>query len=205
MYNRLILFLVLFISNQAFSQNTEKLHAKIDSLAKVVAELQLAANPHLLQREFGLELNPLSFILLGETPSIFSLSIGYRHFFIEDKSELAIPILYATSDEGHVFNIALQYHTYLSGLTEGLFVSAEARFTHLKGANYDESYFGYGDNFIVPLRSTSKFGLATGIGYRTFFPTRFYWGFTALVGTYLTGESYEYSDAILRFGNLHRY
>jgi hypothetical protein len=119
---------------------------------------------------FGVEINPFRFLATAEDD--FSGTMSY--FDNDNGVEIAIPIFYSDYSSGYggsetVVDIDLHYRKYFSGnRTEGTYLGAFGRYTHLEGnARHTSQYL-----------TVEKFGLGVEVGYRVkdIFDTPFYWG-----------------------------
>jgi hypothetical protein len=129
----------------------------------------------------GIELNPLGLLSsLGHEKNGNYISFGYSYFGLSKSSELTFPVVFIGYDNS-LLNIDFKYREFLKGERSGIFVSFFARLTTHReepSLNPDLSHTQHDYE--------TKFGIGVGLGYRVFYPTRFYWGISLSAGRYFS-------------------
>jgi len=157
--------------------------------------------PH--PNSWGVEVNPIR--LLQTNSDYFGFSGTLSHFDNTNGVEIALPIYYTIEDKrfttednqhhGAVesrLNLDLHYRFYSAfshGVTESLYVGAFTRYTHLDG----EASNGKGTVVVNKL----GFGGEIGVKAKNIFNTPFYWGFSLMIGGYVTGNNDKLSRGVM--------
>ncbi|MEE9445214.1 MAG: hypothetical protein V3V19_06085 [Cocleimonas sp.] len=177
-----------------------------------------AHNFPLKDKKFGVEVNiPRLFTLVGNH-NWQSASGSFSYFNDKSNTEIAVPWLIeklepnakeydrTLSDQ----TIAVHYRKFLGKSLNGVYWSGFVKLAHVKGRERDYGHPRpkhalnkspcYGDgcentikdgtsSYSNPQKSSYKFGIGMGTGYR-FFPKNkpYYWGASLSVGQYLTGK-----------------
>jgi hypothetical protein len=161
-------------------------------ISLLVSTTLIADSLPLQGRKFGVEFNIARFVTFSD--SWRSFSGGFSYFQPDNQVEIAIPWILSlyTNDRYNgakthldIGSIDIHYRKFLGEEMNGFYLSGFTRATHLNGIlNEEDSY-----------KKTMKFGLGVGLGYRLFPKNqRYYWGAGLVVGRYLVGDSYIYSD-----------
>jgi hypothetical protein len=153
------------------------------------------------------EVNPFSLLTVDKS---HTFSAGFSIFKPESNVEIAFPIQYSSNtgddeddyyDNSHndlkVFSLDVQFRKFLGTSADGFYLSAFARYAHLRGhLGNDDYYFDFFDEqpqAVPEYGSENKFGLGFGIGYRIFSYSGFYWGVNLSFGRYLIGENNKFN------------
>lgn len=175
-------------------QKLESIDQKIDkviegqaSLSKQIQEVD--AYP-LAGRKYGVEFN---FFRLLNYENNRTLSGGLSLFGVNRNAEIAFPFYFETSDKDDVYDLRVytldaHYRNFLGDKQKGFYISAFARYAHLRGTLGDDFYFGNQPAF-AETGSENKLGVGVGIGYRVFSQRNWYWGTSLNVGRYIVGEN----------------
>jgi len=166
---------------------------------------ELAIPPKFLPQpnSWGVEVNPIR--LLQTNSDYFGFSGTLSHFDNTNGVEIAMPIYYSrednrftTEDNQHYgevesrLNLDLHYRRYSSfahGSTDSYYVGAFTRYTHLDG----EASSGKGTVVVNKL----GFGGEVGVRVKNIFNTPFYWGFSLMIGGYVTGNNDKLSRDVM--------
>jgi len=153
---------------------------------------------------WGVEVNPIR--LLQTNSDYFGFSGTLSHFDNTNGVEIAVPIYYSREDNrftnsedgqhyGEVesrLNLDVHYRRYSSfahGATNSYYVGAFTRYTHLDGEASDRE----GTVVVNKL----GFGGEVGVRVKNIFNTPFYWGFSLMIGGYVTGNNDKLSRDVM--------
>ncbi len=169
-----------------------------------------------INKKIGVELNiPRLFTLFG-SPKWQSASGSFSYFNHKSNVEIAVPWLVEkleanAKEQDRTLSdqtIALHYRKFLGEDLNGVYWSGFVKIAHVKGRQRDYGFprhkqtlykspcHGEGcedtpdtPSYSNPQKSSTKFGLGIGTGYR-FIPKNkpYYWGASLSVGQYLTGK-----------------
>ena len=172
----------LLINQEKMLENQEKLLEEIIYLDPLEG------------KKFGIEFNPMGFVMSTTRSDGFSIRGGVSLFPSSMKAEIAFPIYY--NSDIHIFNINTgvrvfqidgQYRGFIGKYRKGFYFSSGLRYISMEG---DFS----GDD--------KEFGLTFGIGYRIYGQTGWYWGTSIYGGRYLTEDQAILEIELLKFGIL---
>lgn len=125
---------------------------------------------------FGAELNPVTFIASNDSRVYFNAGVSI--FNRNTSSEIAIPIDYKNiqndGEQFTAFSVSAHYRKFLNKDIRGYYFSGVTRLTTINS-------------------DTTKLGIGFGIGYRKFFDSGLYWGWSVVLGRYL-GDNDQYED-----------
>jgi len=166
---------------------------------------ELPAPPNFLSQpnSWGIEVNPIRLLLTNS--DYFGFSGTLSHFDNTNGVEIAVPIYYLREDKrfttednqyhGEVesrLNLDLHYRKYSSfsqGKTNTTYIGVFARYTHLDG----EASNREGTVVVNKL----GFGGEVGVRVKDIFNTPFYWGFSLMIGGYVTGNNDKLSRGVM--------
>jgi hypothetical protein len=149
----------------------------------------------LANKKAGIEFNP-AYLLLGSANKDVVISGTYSRFDVDRKGELAFPFYYSNAKpfalfednkRTKLFTLDAVYRRFLGAHQNGFYFSVGTRYAHIKGETEDDNYDFFG-NYEPVMKTTNKFGVLAGIGYRYFAKSGFYWGVSLSAGRYLTGN-----------------
>ena len=137
---------------------------------------------------WGIELNPLSFTMLGTGSDTKIFSGVLSHFNQNDATELALSFVYAKDADiftgfysnnytSKVSNLTLHYRKFVSNRTKGFYYGGFGSYTYLDGKLQNDNRFA----------TVTKVGLGAEIGVRimkTDTDWSFYWGPALRMGGY---------------------
>ena len=197
-YSLSILAIVFFSHSQSFADN-------------------LAHNKN--KKTMGIEINIPRLLTLTGNHNWQSASGSFSYFDHKNNAEIAVPWLLEkleanAKEQDRTLSdqtIALHYRKFLGENLNGVYWSGFVKLAHVTGRERDYGYQRYdkarnkspcrgeacesnlGDDspgyYSNPKKSSYKFGLGIGTGYR-FFPKNkpYYWGASISVGQYITGK-----------------
>lgn len=141
---------------------------------------------------FGVELNPVYFLLSSTRDNGFGVTGSISLFSVTDRAEIAFPFYYATGeDELKSFSVDCHYRSFIGKHRNGFYFSSGLRYTYLHGRE-GNSFLGITYGELDEVTSTSKLGLTFGIGYRKYGYNGWYWGFSLFGGRYFSGDNTDY-------------
>jgi len=187
-------------------ETLQRVEGKVDGLdEKVNLSNQALVEQPLGDKTQGIEINMFRFLTMGlDGESSFSGS--YSWFDTTNNVEIALPVLYSSSDydiDGSnksidSFNLDLHYRKYMGHRLDGFYLAGFARYTYLSGIKGNEYDDFFSESSESSISSENKFGIGVGIGYRIMSRSGFYWGSSISVGRYVIGdaEQFDTTDSI---------
>ncbi|KAB2877920.1 hypothetical protein F9K33_15115 [bacterium] len=200
----IIIVALLFGINQVMAQENSSMENKVDSVLIYQKQLmdyqqriygEVKYVDPLLNKRSGIEFNPAYLMLASANESVV-ISGTYSRFDVNRKAELAFPFYYSNAKpfglfEDHtrtkLFTLDAVYRQFLGAHQNGFYFSVGTRYAHIKGEN-EEDYDDFFSSYDPVIKTTDKFGVLAGIGYRYFAQSGFYWGVSISAGRYLTGN-----------------
>lgn len=205
-----IILILISIQSVAQTEQEQKIQAKLDSLILMQKQLKsmqqdiynstVYVDP-LKDKRFGIEVNPMSFFAGNFTA-------GLQLFDLDRTAEFSIPISYYhpikffdSTDDEYEFSVDLQYRKFPGEHQNGFWFGGGVRYTLanelVRDSKYINSGYGYGYyDYTSHLEKKSYFGIMTGIGYRYYTQSGFYWGCSFSAGRYFnvheSTEDYNY-------------
>jgi hypothetical protein len=150
----------------------------------------------LANKRSGIEFNP-AYLMLASANKDIVISGTYSRFDVDRKAELAFPFYYSNArpfglfvdhKRTKLFTLDAVYRRFLGAHQNGFYFAIGTRYTHLKGET-EETYDIFGD-YVPLIKTTNKVGVLSGIGYRYFAKSGFYWGVSISAGRYLNGNTH---------------
>ena len=186
----LTLLVLISVQSAAQTEQEQRIQAKLDSL--ILMQKQLKAMQQeiynstvyvdpLIDKRFGIEVNPMSFFAGNFTG-------GIQFFNLDRTAEISIPISFYrpvnwfdSNNDEYDFTIDLQYRKFPGEHQNGFWFGGGVRFTRanemVRSNKYINSGYDYGYyTSDYRMESNSYFGIMTGIGYRYYTQSGFYWG-----------------------------
>ncbi len=147
---------------------------------------------------WGVELNPLSFTMLGSGNDTKVFSGVVSHFNQEDATEIALSLVYskdadvsigfyADNFSSKATNLALHYRKFVKNRTNGFYYGGFGSYTYLDGKLRNDNRFA----------TVKKVGLGAEIGVRimkTDTDWSFYWGPALRMGGYFGSNNNIFVD-----------
>lgn len=210
------ILMCVFVFTLSAQVTNEEIAAKVDTVInnqeKMIEE---AKNDPLTGKKYGVEVNPFSLLTIDKNRSF---AAGFSIFKPESNIEIAFPIQYASNrddnddDEDYyydnsynelkAFTLDVQFRKFLGTSADGFYLSAFARYAHLRGHLGKDSWLSWDTEPSIPeYGSENKFGLGFGIGYRIFSYSGFYWGVNLSLGRYFIGENDKFRGEFISIDN----
>lgn len=174
---------------------------KIDSILVMQKQVvRTIKNDPLADKRFGVELNIVRMLYLGE---VTSFSAGFSLFNVDRNAELSFPFFYGRSEsdlDGGYEGFSdvdfmeitqdAHYRHFLGNSQNGFYLSAFARFAYMEGILGISLFDGFIENGESGnyRSSEGKLGGGVGIGYRKFSYKGLYWGCSLNFGRYFIGD-----------------
>ena len=166
-----------------------------------------SAAPLSADKKWGAELNPFRLLLVED----IALSGGVSYFDHRHNAEIAFPFFNRNDSDGDNFtlnssssssrfretNLDVHYRKFLGPNFQGLYLSAFARATELRGDTFinltDRN--GFSRRTHGPKITTRKIGVGIGIGLRRFFSNGIYVGASLMIGRYFDDDTPNYINS----------
>lgn len=191
-----LIFLLFVYTLTLHAQSTgNDVSGKVDSLMIYTKKIyQESKNDPLIGKKYGIEVNP--FLLLSYDKH-HTITAGFSMFKQDQNAELAFPVIYDSDSDTKMklFTIDAQYRKFLGNTSNGFYLAALAKYTHLNGELGKD--FDLFDSNTGKRGTENKFGIGFGIGYRIFSYSGFYWGVNLTVGRYLTGKHDRFKGSLV--------
>ena len=186
---KIILFYI-FIS-MCVSQDENQLDSLMLNQKKMLANQDIILEEvsyidPLKGKKYGIEFNPVYFLLSSSNSEGFTLTGSVSLFSISKSAEIAFPIFYSKGENDlSIFHIDSHYRYFIGKHRNGFYLSSGLRFTYLRGKE-GKSFFAWEYDVTNEIINETKIGLTFGIGYRIFGANGWYWGTSLFGGRYST-------------------
>lgn len=198
--NLLIIAIINLFSVNALSQepaSTDSLLSNQQTIIKnqgIMMDEVIYVDP-LEGKKFGVEFNPVYFLISSAGEEGVTLTGGVSLFSISNKAEIAFPFYFKTgTDDLQIMSVDCHYRNFLGKHRAGFYISSGLRYTTLKGQEGYSFFSGLNDDEEV-IQTASKFGLTFGIGYRKYGYNGWFWGTSLFGGKYFTDSESDFSGA----------
>jgi hypothetical protein len=178
----------------------QRIEQKIDTIS---TRQKTEFNDPLADKRWGIEISPLRLIDWheGEDEERDEFAGTISYFPANQRAEIAFPFflgnLQDKSEDEHLKSrtIDAHYRYFLGRSRAGMYLAGFGRLAFLSGTLGDDIFDAneVDENGHNKEDKTTKFGLGIGIGQRFFSPSGLYWGWSVILGRYISGESNRYA------------
>jgi len=184
---------IIILASSVFAQDSTRTDSLLANQKIIIGNQELMMgeviyDDPLAGKKYGIELNPVGFLMSTAAEEGFSLTGGVSLFSKSEVAEIAFPFYYAEGERDYAqYTVDCHYRYFLGKHRKGFYVSSGLRFTHIEGQE-GYSYFDWDDSPEDQIISDDKLGLTFGIGYRKYGYNGWYWGMSLFGGRYFTDK-----------------